>query len=183
MLLRRTILALPAAALLSLSACSRSPQATDATDAVDAAPTLPPDVAWLLAQPDDARQATVARHLRGLDVAMVEIGYRYAELHWAGEDANWSFASYQATKIRLALDHAVERRPKRGESARMLHQPLDSVAAAAARSDQPAFRQSMAALTASCNACHVAEQVAFMRVIPPQLRLSVIRGTTMERTP
>jgi hypothetical protein len=43
----------------------------------------------------DARFATVEKHLRGFDATMVEVGYRYVELYWAGRDANWSYADYQ----------------------------------------------------------------------------------------
>ena len=60
----------------------------------------------------DERWTTMERHLRGLDVAMVEVGYRYQELYWAGADENWSFADYQLTKIELALANALQRRPK-----------------------------------------------------------------------
>ena len=64
------------------------------------------------------RWTTVERHLRGLDIAMVEIGYRYQELYWAGVDSNWEYATYQAKKIGLALENALERRPKRRASAK-----------------------------------------------------------------
>ncbi len=35
---------------------------------------------------------TITNHLRGFDMAMVETGYRYNELYWAGEDENWDYA-------------------------------------------------------------------------------------------
>ena len=54
------------------------------------------------------RWMTIGRHLRGLDVAMVEIGYRYQELYWAGVDSNWEYADYQVKKIDLALENALE---------------------------------------------------------------------------
>ena len=41
---------------------------------------------------------TVERQLRGLDVTMAEIGYRFTELHFAGQDGNWDYAKYQAEK-------------------------------------------------------------------------------------
>src|SRR5688572_19353742 len=57
--------------------------------------------AWLLASPGE-RNAQVERHFRGLDVAMMEVGYRFAELYFAGMDGNWPYAKYQAEKIDLA---------------------------------------------------------------------------------
>jgi hypothetical protein len=64
------------------------------------------------------RFAQVEKHLRGLDVGMAEIGYRYSELFFAVKDRNWDYADYLLGKIQLVLDLAVERRPKRGKSAR-----------------------------------------------------------------
>lgn len=138
--------------------------------------SVPPDAAWLAGGEGDERFVAVARHLRGLDVAMMEIGHRYAELHWAGQDRNWPYAEYQATKIRTALRNAVERRPARATSAAMLDAPLDSVLAAVERQDAGAFAERFETLTATCNSCHAAERVAFMRVVPPTARQSVIRA-------
>jgi hypothetical protein len=50
----------------------------------------------------------VEKQFRGLDVAMIEIGYRFGELYWAGQDRNWDYAKYQADKVRLALELALE---------------------------------------------------------------------------
>jgi hypothetical protein len=46
----------------------------------------------------EGRFHLVAKHLRGFDMAMVETGHRYAELYWAGKDANWAYADYQLAK-------------------------------------------------------------------------------------
>jgi hypothetical protein len=72
-------------------ACARGP-------APDQSPAGGP--AWLHGSAD-ARFAQIENHLRGLDVAMVEIGYRYTELHFAVQDRNWDYADYQAGKIEL----------------------------------------------------------------------------------
>jgi hypothetical protein len=131
---------------------------------------------WITGGTED-RFATVGRHLRGLDVAMVEVGHRYAELQFAGLDRNWDAAAYQATKIRLALELAVERRPKRGPSMQpFLVGSLSALEQAIAARDGSRFDESFEALTAGCNACHAAEQVPFFRVVPPPVRTSVLRG-------
>ncbi|MBL8949775.1 MAG: hypothetical protein JNK82_03300 [Myxococcaceae bacterium] len=136
-----------------------------------AEPPPGPD-AWLLAGTDEERFARIARQLRGFDVAMVEVGYRYGELHWAGQDGDWAFASYQLQKIRTALANGVERRPKRGPSARMLEGALGGVEEAVAAKDPALFTARFTALTGSCNACHLAEQVPFVHVRPPEVRCS-----------
>ena len=83
----------------------------------------PPLTGWIQGS-ESERWAAAERHFRGLDVAMVEIGYRYQELHFAGDDGNWAFAAYQLKKIGLSLDRALERRPKRRASAEQLFLPM-----------------------------------------------------------
>jgi hypothetical protein len=123
------------------------------------------------------RWTTVARQLRGLDVAMVEMGYRYQELYWAGVDSNWEYADYQLTKMKLSLENALERRPKRRSSAEQLFLPLlDEMKGAGARKGRIGFEEAFARLTAACNSCHVAERVANFHVDQPADRPSPIRA-------
>lgn len=138
-------------------------------------PSPPPDEArWLLERSGDERFVRVSAHLRGLDVVMAETGYRYAELWWAGADRNWELARYQLGKIELALARGVERRPKRATSAKLIDAPAAVLRQALDARDAAAFDAAFAGLTATCNACHEAEQVGFMRVVPPTVRTSVL---------
>jgi hypothetical protein len=122
----------------------------------------------------DERFAQVAKHLRGFDVAMVETGYRYGELYWAGRDRNWEYALYQLGKIETAVANGVERRPKRASSARMLDAPLRAMKAVLEARDVGGFEPALANLTSTCNACHAAEQVAFIRIVAPTIRASPV---------
>ena len=123
------------------------------------------------------RWATMSKQLRGLDVAMLEMGYRYDELHWAGADENWPYADYQLTKLRLTLENALVRRPKRRASAEALFVPaLDEMKRAVARRERAGFDQAFAALTTACNSCHVAEMVPTFHVEPSADRRSPIRA-------
>jgi hypothetical protein len=132
------------------------------------------DEAWLRGD-TETRLAVVAKQLRGLDVTMVEVGYRYGELYWAGQDQNWPYAAYQIEKIRTAVALGLERRPKRAASAAVLESALTPLAAAVQRRDQAEFTARFAQLTATCNACHHAEAVPFMHVVTPTERRSSIR--------
>ena len=123
------------------------------------------------------RWTTVARHLRGLDVAMVEIGYRYQELYWAGADSNWEYADYQLKKIDLALGNALERRPKRRASSEAVFVPsLGELKQAIALKQLSRFEEGFSGMTAACNSCHVAEGVASFYVEQPTDRQSRIRA-------
>jgi len=132
------------------------------------------DAPWLAADAE-ARRLQLERQLRGFDVAMMETGYRYVELYWAGRDGNWEAAAYHAGKIRLAIENGLERRPKRGASARpFLAGPLVAIEQAAAARDAVGFAARFADLTAGCNACHAMEKVPFFEVRPPTTRISPV---------
>ncbi|HMU04502.1 MAG TPA: hypothetical protein PJ990_12805, partial [Saprospiraceae bacterium] len=71
---------------------------------------------WIIGTEAD-RIKTIEKQFRGFDNAMVETGYRYQELYWAGHDENWQYADYQLEKIKIAIEYGLERRPKRAKSA------------------------------------------------------------------
>ena len=140
-----------------------------------AAASGPTAGAWLKPAPEE-RVRQLERHLRGTDVAMWEIGYRFTELFYAGEDGNWDYAKYQAEKIDLALHLALERRPKRAQSAQpFLNDDLPAVQHAIAARDTTAFRGAMDRLRAACVRCHTDEKLPFFTVEPPERRVSPVR--------
>src|SRR5687768_8409126 len=97
------------------------------------------DSAWVLPGDADARFRRVAKHFRGFDVAMLEVGHRYNELYWAGRDKNWGYAEYQLTKMRLAVQNGIERRPKRAPSVQVLEGVLPQLHEAIRKQDSAAF--------------------------------------------
>jgi hypothetical protein len=160
----------PPAASSGTSAAPPSSAPAPSQTASAAAP--PDDAAWLLAGSNDERFARVAKHLRGFDMAMVETNHRYAELYWAGKDRNWEYAEYQIKKIQTAVANGAERRPKRAKSAEMLDAAVLAVKDAIAKREPAAFDKAFGVLTDTCNACHQAEKMPFIRVAPPPVRTS-----------
>ncbi|WP_211231619.1 hypothetical protein [Eisenibacter elegans] len=137
--------------------------------------TTLPQGEWITGNPETQIQ-TIERQFRGFDHAMVETGYRYQELHWAGEDQNWDYAQYQIEKINLTLKQGFERRPLRQASAEtFMTIGLPAVEKAIAAKDTAVFREEMRNLTLQCNACHAMEKVAFFHVALPEKRISPIR--------
>lgn len=133
-------------------------------------PTAPGQGGWLAGTVDE-RFDTVARQLRGFDMAMVETGYRYSELHWAAQDENWEYARYQLEKIRTAVENGLERRPLRAASAEtFLTLVLPAVEAAIDRRDAALLQERLDTLRSTCNSCHEAEDVAFIHVGVPEVR-------------
>ncbi len=149
--------------VISFSSCD-----TDDTDPVGSQDWLTGDTQQKL--------ETITDHLRGFDMAMVETGYRYSELYWAGYDSNWDYARYQIEKIALALDRGLERRPARAESADpFINHAIPEMENAIQSEDPDLFQREFENFTQSCNACHAAEQVPHFNVKEPETRLSPIR--------
>ncbi|MEX1182632.1 MAG: hypothetical protein WEF86_05315 [Gemmatimonadota bacterium] len=142
----------------------------------DTAPSPAQDEPTWIESADDQQPDVLARHLRGLDVAMVEIDHRFAELYHAGQDGNWPYAQYQVGKLQLAMDLALERRPARATSAETYFYPaLDSVSRSVSTQDGVRFMAAMSTLAESCRGCHVAENVPSFGVsMPPQRRSSIV---------
>lgn len=118
----------------------------------------------------------IAGQLRGFDMAMVEVGYRYQELFWAGNDGNWDYARYQTEKIRTALENGFQRKPKRKKSAtHFMSYVLPQMEKAIDSRDTAVFNEAIGMLTSHCNSCHTMEKVPFFTVKTPEMRQSPIR--------
>jgi hypothetical protein len=130
---------------------------------------------WLRGD-ENQKFETIAKQLRGFDMAMVETGYRYQELYWAARDENWEYAAYQADKIKVAVENGLERRPKRAASAQdFLNIALPEIGKAIAKRDTLHFKQAFNALTSNCIACHALEKVPYVTVKIPIERQSPVR--------
>ena len=119
---------------------------------------------------------TIEKQFRGFDNAMVETGYRYQELYWAGQDQNWEYADYQLEKIKIAIENGLERRPKRAKSAEhFLTYVLPEMKKSIESKDKMIFNKNFQTMTINCNSCHAIEKVPFFNVQVPTERQSPIR--------
>lgn len=138
--------------------------------------------AWLSGAVDERFQA-VGDQLGGFSQTMLEVGLRYGELHWAVQDGNWRLAEYQAEKIGDAIERGIIRRPGRAPSARdlFLDGPLPEFEEALEGRNREQIRSAFNELTAACNACHVAEDMAFVEIGPPPARTTTVRPPGTDR--
>ena len=119
---------------------------------------------------------TIEKQFRGFDNAMVETGYRYQELYWAGQDENWEYADYQLEKIKIAIENGLQCRPKRANSAEhFMNYVLPEMQKSIQSKDTIIFNKSFQTLTVNCNSCHAMEQVPFFNVQIPTERQSPIK--------
>ena len=133
----------------------------------DLSPEVSAEAHWLLDSTERQRVAQLSRHLRGFDMAMVEVGYRYNQLHGATQERNWEYAEYQLGKLELAIALGLERRPARAASAAMINAPIAAFRTALEGRSPHAVDAAFAELTATCNRCHSAEGVSFIRIESP----------------
>ena len=119
----------------------------------------------------------IEKQFRGFDNAMIETGYRYQELYWAGQDRNWEYANYQLDKIKLAIENGLERRPKRAKSAEhFLTYVLPEMKKSLEKKDTKIFNNNFQTMTNNCNSCHAMEKVPFFSVQIPTERQSPIKN-------
>ncbi len=124
---------------------------------------------------EQEKMEKIERHFRGFDMTMVETGYRYQELYWAGMDANWPYAEYQLQKIELTLYDGLERRPLRAPSAdHFIDVAIPEMKSSLKEKDTAIFRRAFQNFTVQCNACHAKENVSHFNVKIPTLNLSPI---------
>lgn len=130
---------------------------------------------WL-AEEDDEKFFQIEEQLRGFDIAMVEVGYRYQELYWAGIDQNWEYASYQLSKIQKTIELGVIRRPARKASSEdFLNRAIPQMESVIELKDSAGFFWEVESFTQACNTCHAKEKVPFFTVRLPLERQSPIR--------
>lgn len=125
---------------------------------------------------EEEKIKTIEKQFRGFDNAMIETGYRYQEIYWAGQDTNWGYANYQLEKIKLAIENGLQRRPKRAKSAKhFLTYVLPEMQKSVDSKDTAVFNKGFLLLTTNCNSCHATAEVPFFSVKIPTERQSPIK--------
>lgn len=130
---------------------------------------------WLKGNTDEKLEE-VAHQLGGFSRTMVEVSYRYSELHWAGEDENWKYAAHQLEHIVEAMEDGLKRRPVRAASAvDFMEKKVPEMEEAIVSEVKDSFLAGYKSFTAGCNACHAKEGEGFIVIQQPLNRLSPVR--------
>ena len=133
---------------------------------------------WLMdTNSSDVRFQKIQKQLRGFDLAMVEVGYRFNSLYFAIKDNNLPLASYQLDKIKKAIKNGIERREKRTKNSKIffLDTKYKDMQKSFKSKDTNIILQEFNRLQESCNSCHNAERVPFIKVITPKYRWQPIK--------
>lgn len=139
-------------------------------------PEPPKPGGWLKKLPPNQQTDAIDRQLRGFDMAMFEVNYRYIEMYFGAIEGNWDYALYTGEKIAWALMNGYERRPKRRANAEeiFLKGAYPKVLDAIRKKDIALFKQSFGELRSACNACHTAENVPFIHVGVPAVKQTLL---------
>ncbi len=133
---------------------------------------------WLLdTNSTDAKFHKIQKQLRGFDLAMVEVGYRFNGFYFAIKDKNYPLANYHWDKIKKAIENGIIRRPKRegNSKAMFLDSEYKSMKEALSSGDDKKIWEEYGKAKGVCNACHKAERVPFIEVIDPEHRWQPIK--------
>jgi hypothetical protein len=135
-------------------------------------PNPPPTAGWLRALPPDQQINAIDRQLRGFDMAMVEVGYRYTEMYFGAIEGNWDYALYTGEKMAWAIQNGFERRSRRRANAEEIFfkEAYPQVLDAIRKKDLALFKERFDVLRHTCNACHTAEKVPFIQVGIPTIK-------------
>jgi hypothetical protein len=135
-------------------------------------PDPPRASGWLKALPPEKQVEAIDRQLRGFDMAMFEVNYRYIEMYFAGMEGNWDYALYTGEKMAWAIQNGFERRPRRRANAEgiFFQEAYPKVLEAIRKKDIALFKERVDVLRHACNACHVAEKVPFIRIGIPVIK-------------
>ena len=133
-----------------------------------------PRLRWLKGT-DQEKFSAIEQQFAGTYISMARVGYRYNELFFAGQDENWEFAKYQTHNIRRELQNAFIRRPNRAVTAApFMEVNLPLMDEAIDAGDKEMFMQRFNELTQACNACHLAQDLAYLTIQRPTIRRSPV---------
>jgi len=133
---------------------------------------------WLLeTKGDEQKFKAIQEQLRGFDLAMVEVGYRFNSFYFAIEDKNYDLAHYQFDKIKKAIENGIQRRPKRKKNSEtmFLTTQYKAMKRALSSKNSQLIQKEYSNTKQLCNACHIAERVPFIEVVDPKYRWQPIQ--------
>jgi len=133
---------------------------------------------WLLeTKSEDKKFQAIQKQLRGFDLAMVEVGYRFNSFYFAIKDKNYDLANYQLDKIKKSMVNGIIRRPAREQNSKtmFIDTQYKAMKKALESKDDKLIASEYETTKRVCNACHEAENVPFIKVIDPEYRWQPIK--------
>ena len=119
---------------------------------------------------DRSQEQQKDRYVPRLNTLMMVSQLGHFKLWYAGAVQNWPLANYELGQIRANMLDAKNLYPNDSKSnMSMLKAPADDLDDAIKAKDSAKFVKAFAKLTATCNSCHEATGVGFIKIRDPRL--------------
>jgi cytochrome c553 len=119
---------------------------------------------------DRSQERQQDRYVPRLNTLMMVSQLGHFKLWYAGAVQNWPLANYELGQIRANMLDAKNLYPNDSKSnMSMLKAPADDLDDAIKAKDSAKFVKAFAKLTATCNSCHEATGVGFIKIRDPRL--------------
>jgi hypothetical protein len=117
----------------------------------------------------------LVRVMPGASNLMIEMGFRYQNLYWAGKQGKWEFGEYQAEEMESLLKTLMITRPKRAKTADVfLKTGFKDVEAALKARDLRRFEAGFEKMRQACMTCHQQNEHAFVTLPLPKRAYSPV---------
>jgi hypothetical protein len=121
---------------------------------------------WRKAASDREKLQNLIKVMPGTSTIMVEMGERYRNLYWAGQQDKWEFAEYQLEEIESLIETLMITRPARAATSQdFLDQAMKPLETAIENKNKSAFLRGFDNLHQQCMTCHKRNDHAFI-VLP-----------------
>ena len=108
------------------------------------------------------------------DLMTMTVQPRHIKLGLAGQEKNWTYAAYELHELEEAFERTAQVWPmyRKTNIAELMEasmkEPMEALSQAIKSSDSAKFAEAYGRLTATCNACHVSTERAFVVIQAPK---------------
>jgi hypothetical protein len=118
---------------------------------------------WLKGSTEEQLK-TLAELQPGLGTVMIEYSRRFSTMYYAAKGGNWGMADYQLKEMREAQEVGEHTRPARAPMLKDFESThLEKLAAAIKAKNLGKFKTAFKGAEKACNACHEANDFAFIK--------------------
>ncbi len=120
---------------------------------------------WRDSAPIEKKIENLVDVMPGASNLMLQMGDRYKNLYWAGQQRKWAFAAYQAEEMQDLVETLQITRPKRAATAQeFLDTVYPEIIEAAEAAESEGFFRAFEQMRQACMTCHIKNDHAFIEL-------------------
>lgn len=121
---------------------------------------------WRKSADQETKVKNLVKVMPGASDIMLQMGERYKNLYWAGEQKKWKFAEYQVEEMEALINTLIITRPKRAKTAKeFLATGFSQFHEAIEHQDWARFEKAFQHMRTECMTCHAKNDHSFI-VLP-----------------